>query len=67
MSVCVVDAGCTGDFNPADVEGFVILDDVICHRTILSPVNRQLGEVLQLQLGPITLNGFDTISRFPPA
>jgi hypothetical protein len=59
--------GGTGDFNPADVEGFMILDDVVCHGTILSPINRQLGKVLQLQLATnYNSTGF-TISRFPPA
>jgi hypothetical protein len=36
----------TGDFNAADVEGFVVLDDVVCHRAVFASVHGQLGKVL---------------------
>ena len=40
--------GGTSDFNPADVEGFSVLDEVRCHRAVLTSVNGQLGEILKL-------------------
>ena len=40
--------GGTSDFNPSDIERFLILDKVGCHGTILPSIHRQLGEILQL-------------------
>jgi len=59
-------AECTSDFNLADLEGFLVLDEVGCHRAILASVNRQLGEMLKLlSTLPLTKHAVDWEAGVP--